>query len=204
MRLFLSFVLAIFISLGIFFGMQEMISSNKELKDDNKPPVQLNYLRDKQDDQIKKRTRIKPKKPVEKIEPKKVHLIKTKIDTKITKNVKIKPFSVTKNIDISTVSSLNGAQIAVEQGLFDAKNLQTISRVNPRYPRKAKIRKKQGYVQLQFHITQNGDVIDPIVIKSDPKGYFEDAAINAIKKWRFNPSSASKDATITFNFRLAR
>jgi len=204
MRLFLSFVLAIFISLGIFFGMQEMISSNKELKDDNKPPVQLNYLRDKQDDQIKKKTRIKPKKPVEKIEPKKVHLIKTKIDTKITKNVKIKPFSVTKNIDISTVSSLNGAQIAVEQGLFDAKNLQTISRVNPRYPRKAKIRKKQGYVQLQFHITQNGDVIDPIVIKSDPKGYFEDAAINAIKKWRFNPSSASKDATITFNFRLAR
>jgi len=204
MRLFLSFIFAIFISVGIFFGMQEMITSNKELKDDNKQAVQLNYLRDKQDIELKKKTRIKPKKPVEKIEPKKLNIVKTKINTKVTKNVKIKPFSVAKNIDISAVSSLNGAQIAVDPGIFDAKNLQTISRVNPRYPRKAKIRKKEGYVQLQFQITKDGEVIEPTVIKSQPKGYFEDAAINAIKRWRFNPSDSSKNATITFNFRLTR
>ncbi|QDF28000.1 TonB family protein [Halarcobacter anaerophilus] len=204
MRLFLSFLFSIVISVGIFFGMQQMITSNQELKNDNKEPIQLNYLRDKKDTELKKKKRIKPKEPVKKIEPKKLKMVKTKMDTKITKNVKIKPFSMTKNIDISAISSLNGAQIAVNQGLFDANNLQTISRVNPHYPRKAKIRRKEGYVQLQFHITKEGQVINPMVLKAEPKGYFEEEAIKAIKKWRFKPSSSSKDATITFNFRLAR
>lgn len=47
------------------------------------------------------------------------------------------------------------------------------------------------------------------VVNSNPKGVFEDEAIKAIKKWRFKPSleddkSSFKNATITFNFKLAR
>eukprot|EP01029_Cantina_marsupialis_P011799 TRINITY_DN262605_c0_g1_i1.p1 TRINITY_DN262605_c0_g1~~TRINITY_DN262605_c0_g1_i1.p1 ORF type:complete len:229 (-),score=39.04 TRINITY_DN262605_c0_g1_i1:168-755(-) len=117
--------------------------------------------------------------------------------TKIDKQVKIKPLSVTRNIDISAISSLNGAQIAVNAGLFDANNLQTITRINPHYPRKAKIRRKEGYVQLQFHITKEGKVLRPVVVKAEPVGYFEEAALKAIKKWRFKPTDSEKDATIT-------
>ncbi len=181
-----------------------MITSNEQFKDTDKEPILLNYLREEKDSKIKKEERIKPKKPIEKIEPKKIEIVKTKINTDIDKNVKIKPLKVVQNINISAISSLNGTKIAVNTGLFDANNLQTITRVNPFYPRKAKIRKKEGYVKLQFHITADGQVTNVIVLKAEPAEYFEDSSIKAIKKWRFKPTGSAKDATITFNFRLAK
>lgn len=182
--------------------MQQMITADSDVVKKKDEPVVLNYLREQKDIKVQKEKRIKPKEPVKKIEPKKLDIVKTEM-TKINKDVKIKPLSVTRNIDISAISSLSGAQIAMNSGLFDANNLQTISRVNPLYPRKAKIRRKEGYVQLQFHISENGNVSNVQILKAEPQGYFEDSAIRAIKKWKFKPSDSSKDATITFNFRLA-
>ncbi|QKF80998.1 hypothetical protein CRV08_05545 [Halarcobacter ebronensis] len=203
MRLFYSFILAIFISVSIFFGMQQMISANNNLQTKNEKPIVLNYLREQKDINVEKEKRVKPKEPVKKIEPKKLDIVKTDME-KINKDVKIKPLTLARNIDLSAISSLNGAQIAVNSGLFDANSLQTLSRINPVYPRKAKIRQKEGFVQLQFHISKEGQVSEVVVLKSEPEGFFEDSSINAIKKWRFKPSDSAKDATITFNFRLAK
>lgn len=87
--------------------------------------------------------------------------------------------------------------------------LTAITRVNPRYPRRAKIRRQEGFVQLAFKIDSSGFVSDVKVMKSNPEGVFERAAIKAMKRWRFKPSKDDvagtfKNATITFNFRLAR
>lgn len=87
--------------------------------------------------------------------------------------------------------------------------LTTLNRVNPRYPRRAKIRREEGFVQLAFKIDSKGFVLDVKVIDSKPKGVFEEESINAIKKWRFKPSKDDiegtfKNATITFNFRLVQ
>ncbi|WP_320036074.1 TonB family protein [Halarcobacter sp.] len=203
MRLLYSFGFAICISVGIFFGMQQMIAADNTVLEKKEKPIVLNYLREQKDIKVQKEKRIKPKEPVKKIEPKRLDIVKTKM-TKINKNIKIKPLSVAKNIDISAISSLNGAQISVDSGLFDANNLQTITRVNPLYPRRAKVRSKEGYVQLQFHISKNGNVSDVKILDSNPQGFFEDSAITAIKKWRFKPSKDEKDASIKFNFRLAK
>ena len=203
MRILYSFLSATFISIAIFFGMQQMISANNNIVKEKTKPIFLNYLRDKKDSQIKEEKRVKPKEPIKKIEPKKLDIVKTKM-TKINQDVKIKPISIAKNNDLSSISSLNGAKISVDTGLFDANLLQTISRINPIYPRKAKLRNKEGFVQLQFHISQEGRVSNAVVIKADPKGYFENSAIRAINKWRFKPSHSEKDATITFNFRMTK
>jgi protein TonB len=42
-------------------------------------------------------------------------------------------------------------------------------------------------VQVQFTITETGSVTDAIVVAAEPKGVFDDAAIKAILRWKYNP-----------------
>lgn len=207
MRLFISFILAIIVSVSIFFGMQIMTNvANLEEMEKQEIP-HLVYLRDNKDTKINKKKRIKPKKP--KIEkPKKIEFEKPKMKIKIQKDIKIKPL-MTKNIDLSSIPSLAGAKINVDVGLIDARTLMTISKSFPRYPRRAKLQKKEGFVQLQFKIDENGYVKDPIVLKAKPQGIFEESAIRAIKRWRFKPTKGVQansfiNATIRFNYRLSK
>ena len=207
MRLFVSFIIGIIISLSIFIGMERMTSSKNMKNLEREDVPQLVYLRDKKDSLVNKKKRVKPKKPeIQKL--KKVDFKQPKMKTNIQKNVKIQPI-VTKNIDLSAISSLTGAQINANIGLIDANTLMTLSKIYPKYPRRAKLQRKEGLVQLQFQIDVNGYVHNPSIVKSEPVGLFDDSALRAIKKWRFKPikdsdSSALIDATITFNYRLSK
>lgn len=204
MRIFFAIISSVVISIAIFFGMHLMISSDNTVVKESKENRHLVYLREKKDSKIERKKRVKPKEPIKKPQVKKIKVVKTQLNTKVNNNVKIKPFkAVTKNIDISTISSLSGAQIeSGPQTLFDANSLQVLKRVHPKYPRRAKIKKKSGHVQLSFLISQKGEVSNVMVINSTPQGLFEKNAIKAIKRWRFKPTEDSKNATITFNFRL--
>ena len=42
-------------------------------------------------------------------------------------------------------------------------------------------------MQIQFTITETGSVSEAVVVDASPKGVFDDAAIKAILRWRYNP-----------------
>lgn len=60
-------------------------------------------------------------------------------------------------------------------------------RVPPDYPPRALSRGIEGWVVVQFTITGTGTVKDAIVVDAKPKGIFDDAAIKAILRYRYNP-----------------
>jgi protein TonB len=60
-------------------------------------------------------------------------------------------------------------------------------RVNPLYPPRAQSRGVEGWVLLQFTITPQGTTKDIEVLDADPKGYFERAAKDAVKKYKYKP-----------------
>ena len=60
-------------------------------------------------------------------------------------------------------------------------------RVNPDYPPRAQARGLEGWVQVRFTITPTGTIKDAIVVNAEPKGIFDDAALKAIARWRYNP-----------------
>lgn len=60
-------------------------------------------------------------------------------------------------------------------------------RINPDYPARALSRGIEGWVKVQFTITPSGTVADAVVLDSDPKGIFDDAALKAISRWKYNP-----------------
>jgi protein TonB len=62
-----------------------------------------------------------------------------------------------------------------------------IVRVNPDYPQSAIDRNLEGWVQVQFTVTTIGTVRDAIVVAAEPRKTFDDAALKAIARWRYNP-----------------
>lgn len=64
-------------------------------------------------------------------------------------------------------------------------------RVPPEYPPRALSRGVEGWVIVQFTITGTGAVKDAIVVDSKPKRIFDEAAVKAILRYRYNPKVES-------------
>lgn len=60
-------------------------------------------------------------------------------------------------------------------------------RVPPDYPQRAISRGITGWVLVEFTITGTGAVKEAKVVDSKPQRIFDDAAIKAIMRWRYNP-----------------
>jgi protein TonB len=60
-------------------------------------------------------------------------------------------------------------------------------RIAPDYPPRALSRGIEGWVQVQLTITPTGTVKNPTVVAAEPTGIFDDAALKAISRWRYNP-----------------
>lgn len=57
----------------------------------------------------------------------------------------------------------------------------------PKYPFFARLSGVGGWVLVEFTVTAEGKVIDPVVLDSSPVGTFEQSAKEAIVKWRYTP-----------------
>jgi protein TonB len=77
-------------------------------------------------------------------------------------------------------------RISVNVGGSD-RDVIPLVRIDPDYPNRAMNRGIEGWVLVQFTITPAGTVKDQKVVDAQPKGYFEESALKAIGRWRYNP-----------------
>jgi len=68
----------------------------------------------------------------------------------------------------------------------------------PAYPEIARRARLSGTVKVEVLIAPDGKVKDVKVIGGHP--LFVDATIEALKKWKYAPSSAEATAALEFNF----
>jgi len=101
---------------------------------------------------------------------------------------------------VSPLASQNGDSIRLTE---EAARALAIHTVDPAYPQEARAQKLQGAVVLQTVIGRDGSVQDVKLVR----GYFvlAKAAINAVKQWRFRPSTINgrpveAQTVITLNF----
>jgi protein TonB len=73
---------------------------------------------------------------------------------------------------------------------------QPVSRPLPRYPSIAETRGIEGRVVLSITIMPDGSVRDVRVVSASPRGYFEDAAVRAVQRWRYRPSGVIRTNVI--------
>ena len=99
--------------------------------------------------------------------------------------------------DYSTVMGVGG----LEQAVFEIGELDNIPvplvRPSPIYPNRAKNRRIEGVVEIEFVVDKQGLVQSPKIISSNPVGYFESSAMNIIVKWKFIPGKINDQPVLT-------
>ncbi|MCK5354805.1 MAG: energy transducer TonB [Methyloprofundus sp.] len=184
MNRFLAAVLiGLIISLALFWLMQIMVMNNQhELKlSDNLQMVEFVRLKRETKTQIKDRKHPEPPPPKKRPPPPKPMAQNNVVKNNI-------PDIDMPNIDIPLQSNrfrgslING--ITVGQGSIST-NIMPLVRIPPRYPMRAASRRIEGWVKIEFTITETGTVKDAVVIESQPSGTFDRAALRAIAKWKF-------------------
>jgi TonB family protein len=77
-----------------------------------------------------------------------------------------------------------------------------ISQPQPQYPKRALEAEKEGIVRLRITIGPDGAVTDAQVVNAQPRGWFENAAISAVKRWRYQPSGRTIQTEVEIEFKL--
>ena len=80
--------------------------------------------------------------------------------------------------------------------------------VQPIYPLSAAMREAEGFVIVEFSVRENGTVSNPQVVRSEPDILFDEAALNAVSRFRFKPREVGGDVVrvdkvqLKFSFNL--
>ena len=105
----------------------------------------------------------------------------------------------------SDVANAPAARPALAGPTLPADEFDRIVAPDPVYPAQALRERTHGWVALEFTITGSGDVSDIQVRGAQPIGVFEDAASEALARWRFRPrlvngQPVAQRSTITLRF----
>ena len=95
---------------------------------------------------------------------------------------------------LAPVVDARGAMSRMSMTAGSDRDVIPLVRINPDYPPRALSRGLEGWVQVQFTITATGTVKDAVVVNAEPKNIFDDAALKAIARWRYNPKVESGTA----------
>jgi TonB family protein len=82
------------------------------------------------------------------------------------------------------------------------KKTQIVHMVNPAYPPEAKKKGIEGLVKIDLTVNTKGEVTKATVI-SGP-GKLREAALAAVRQWRYKPLDADFIVTVDVNYKLGR
>lgn len=81
-----------------------------------------------------------------------------------------------------------------------------ITKVTPAFPARAKRRGiEAGVVTVEYTIDSSGSVKDAVVVKADPPSFFDEAVLDAIRQWKYQPklvNGVPVDSRQKFTFRF--
>jgi TonB family protein len=91
--------------------------------------------------------------------------------------------------------------------VVQAKTLKRVREVPPTYPREAERLGLSGWVDVEFTIAPNGTTQDLVVRNAEPLRTFDQAAMDAVKRWRFEPvlrdgAAVQQRAAVRIRFEL--
>ncbi|MFM5466134.1 TonB family protein [Aeromonas simiae] len=113
------------------------------------------------------------------------------------------PAAFSGNVHGQQAGSMNG--VAQGGGIGIGGLLMPLQRIEPTYPYRAQQAGIEGDVTLKFAVDPEGQVQNVVVVSAKPRGQFERAAIQALRKWRYQPRKGENGAItqiVTLKFRL--
>lgn len=186
-----SVILGAITAIGFFYILSLLVADNDDVYKQKGKTTSFDFIRNKKESELEPKSRVRPPKPEKKTLP---STPKINIAQKIAKpNLTAVKINAPK---MNLPTNLKGdllANASVGNGNMD---IIPLVRIAPIYPQKALRMRKEGFVRMSFIINTDGTVRDIKVIKSNPARFFDDAAIRAIKKWKFKPKLENGKAVI--------
>lgn len=189
-RLSLSVIAGIIVTLALFYLMQALISGADSALSEDKIGNLVDFVRVKQDQDLRTKQR-KPKKPPPPDDPP-----PETPPQDFNVNVDQNAFSMS-NMNLSVNIEVGGGGFGISDGEY-----LPIVKVQPQYPRRALSRGMSGWVIVEFTVTEKGTVADAQIIETcgwiknvrndgecvdNPNTVFNSAAVKAAMKFKYKP-----------------
>lgn len=187
-RFLVSLFSGLVIALGLFWLMQYMVMNNQESfqQTDNIQMTEFVRLKRESKTQVKERQVPEQPKPKKRPPPPKMQVQSTTMARTPIADMAMPNLDIPLQNSRFSSSVLTGQKVAVGKMQIST-NVIPLVRIPPIYPMRAANRRIQGWVKVEFTITKEGTVKDPIVVASKPNSIFNRAALKAIKRWKFKP-----------------
>ncbi|MGV6851060.1 MAG: energy transducer TonB [bacterium] len=179
-----SAAVSVAVTFALFYLMHSLISGNDGIDKGNMEQVSIVFGRVKLDDEVRTKDREIPKKPPPPKDPPPPPKMAVQ---NVQKNVTPMPNMRMPNLNLAVGGSgpyLGGFS---QQDMNADGDVIPVVRIPPQYPRRALMAKLEGWVDLEFTITETGTVEDAKVVKAQPPRVFDKSALRAIYKWKFKP-----------------
>ncbi len=185
LRVLIAAVVALAVTFGLFLFMHQLISSGGGDRADLGAIAGIHFGPVDIPDEIANKSRRKPSKPPPPKDPPPPPKMQI---SRVERQVRNMPAMNMPDLDLPLVGG---------EGMFLG-NFQQVDQtaegdiipivvINPIYPREAAISGIEGWVKIEFTITEAGTVKNPQVVDARPARVFNRAAIRAILKWKFKP-----------------
>ena len=170
---------AFVVALSLFYFMALLIHDTPSFKKNGRTRGIVEFIRTKPRSFLEEKKRSLPQK---KSKDKPPPLVSRKQSfSRVTK----KKLPVNK-LDIKAALKGRGAALG-GMGNISSKGAAPLVRINPQYPRKARMLNIEGWVKVRFTITPIGTVTNLQILDSHPKDIFDQATIQAVSKWKYQP-----------------
>ena len=202
-----SIIPSVVITFFLFIGMHFLVNSSKNAKPDDKDQISIDFSPVKLDDEVNQKQRRIPKKPPPPKEPPPPPKMNVQQNQSVTNNM---PTPNIPSLDLGVggdgpyIGPMgSGVDMNQEGGIIP------VVTIAPMYPRKALIAKIEGWVDIEFTITEIGTVVNPRVVDSQPNRIFDREALKAILRYKFKPKvvdgkAATQIATQRIEFKLSK
>jgi len=204
-RLPIAGLLAMAVTIALFLVMQQLVAPGKRIRGELTPMQGIRFGPVDIPDEIVEKSRRKPDKPPPPDNPPPPP--RMSVARMESPNPELPRVNIPR-LDIPLVGGqglyLGQAQPIDENAEGDVVPVVVI---RPMYPREAAIAGTEGWVKVEFTITETGSVKNPRVVDAEPARIFNREALRAILKWKFKPRvidgvAVERQATQTIDFTL--
>lgn len=192
-RVLICAVVAAGIAFALTYVMQALIKSELALKEADRGKI-VDFVR------------LKRERPVEKVERKVPQRVAPEREPP-PPDMQLAPQEGPGKLEVAAMAPDLGTDLDINLGPGGSgqggdSDPVPLVRVSPQYPPRAMQRGIEGWVQLRFTVSKAGTVKDVEVEKAEPPNYFEQAAVNAVSRYKYKPSVVDGEPVETSGVRV--
>src|SRR5690554_1623932 len=184
-RIVLALLAALVMTAGLFYLMQAMITGGEGVMTEPPQGSGVDFVRVKPEEVVQQKER-KPQRPPEPSTPPPA-MPQPQLHSN-SEQVATSGFDF--SADISAAGSLAGG-IGLDQS--DGEYVPIV-KVQAGDPRRGLQRRIEGYVVVDFTVTKQGTVRHPDMVEAQPENIFDQAAIDAVLKFKYKPRVVQGEA----------